>query len=78
MLNYYHFCGTFYGLKWRIWRAKRHFDPLKYANEKRESNNKQPIKIEKPLQFLLPFTYRVVQRNTFQTILLQNFSVFIS
>ena len=30
--NYHHFvghCGAFYGLKWRIWRAKMYFSPLK-------------------------------------------------
>ena len=30
--NYYHFvghCGAFCGLKWRIWRAKTCFSPLK-------------------------------------------------
>ena len=30
--NYYHFvghCGTFYGLKWRIWQAKMYFSMLK-------------------------------------------------
>ena len=30
-VNYYHFVGhygTFYGLKWRIWRAKIRFSPL--------------------------------------------------
>jgi len=29
---YYHFvghCGAFCGLKWRIWRAKMYFSPLK-------------------------------------------------
>ena len=34
---YYHFvehCGAFFGLKWRIWRAKMYFSPLKYTNEK--------------------------------------------
>ena len=30
--NYYHFighCGAFFGLKWRIWRTKMYFSPLK-------------------------------------------------
>ena len=29
---YHHFvghCGAFFGLKWRIWRAKMYFSPLK-------------------------------------------------
>ena len=32
MVYYYHFvghCGAFCGLKWRIWRAKMYFSPLK-------------------------------------------------
>ena len=32
MYYYYHFvghCGAFCGLKWRIWRAKMYFSPLK-------------------------------------------------
>ena len=36
-IYYYHFvghCGAFYGLKWRIWRAKMYFSPLKGTNEK--------------------------------------------
>ena len=34
---YYHFvghCGAFCGLKWRIWRAKIYFSPLKETNKK--------------------------------------------
>ena len=32
VVYYYHFvghCGAFCGLKWRIWRAKMYFSPLK-------------------------------------------------
>ena len=32
IIYYYHFvehCGAFFGLKWRIWRAKMYFSPLK-------------------------------------------------
>ena len=40
--------------------------------------HKQPIKTEKPLQCLLPFSYRVGERNILQTVLLSFFfSVFI-
>jgi len=37
MLYYHHFvghCGAFFGLKWKIWRAKMYFSPLKETNEK--------------------------------------------
>ena len=37
----------------------------------------QPIKIEKPLQRLLQFSYRVGEKDILQTVLLSFFSVFI-
>ena len=40
--------------------------------------HKQPIKTEKPLQCLLPFSYRVGERNILQTVLLSFFFSFYS
>ena len=39
---------------------------------------KQPIKIDKPLEGLLPFSYSIGERNILDTVLLSFFSVSIS
>ena len=73
-IHYYHFvghCGAFCGLKWRIWRAKMYFSPLKYTNKKWESNNRTHFKV------CWRFLTALVKKNFIQSVLLSFFSVFI-
>ena len=60
-------CGAFYRLKWRNWRAKMCFRPLKETNEKWESNNRTKWAINQNREVitvlaLLPFCYNVCER----------------
>ena len=55
-------CGAFYRLKWRNWRAKMCFRPLKETNEKWESNNRTKWAINQNREVITVFVAILLQR----------------
>ena len=73
---YYHFfghCSAFYGLKWRIRKAKMYFSFLARWNKPMKSEIQIIVRCKYPIKIwkcLLPYSYSVGERNILEAVLL--------